>query len=141
MNVERCEILAAWLEAGGDKRLTPIGEIEFNMGSFYEPQAAHNDNLAHCGTTCCIGGAAVAFFVVKERWDVKGQFHMHSGAEALGLSFDQADALFYPVWNDRFDFPVPYENISAAWGARVIRYMIATGDIDWPGQCNPEDVA
>jgi hypothetical protein len=143
MNIERLTKLAEWLE-GGALHQTIIFDmskgVSFTEVIPHDPQAS-----IECGTSCCIAGAAVqmfndlpALFLGQEErgylsnygreieWRVVGQ----EARELLELSVDQAERLFEPHLHH--DHTIYYFN-DPAWAARVIRHLIATGNVDWNG--------
>lgn len=116
MNVERLTVIAEWLEAGAKPRRFVKGG--FNMSWFF------GEN--NCGTTCCIGGAAQAFFGLRLP---KFLAENRDPQKILGLTDMQADELFYELtWVQRNTFEQ-----ERAHAARCIRNLIATGKVDWKG--------
>ena len=113
MNVERLNIIAEWLEAGAPHK---DGIDGFNMEDWHKED--------ECGTTCCIAGAAIQFFET----DSDPNTPLQTAARLIGLDSRDASELFYAT-----DVDDPLENISAAWAARCIRKLIATGEVDWEG--------
>lgn len=148
MNLENLIFIAEWLEAGAPHKGKVKG-FDISVGV----QVTKSDTPA-CGTTCCIAGAATQFFNDADGELVngaRGSFHdwsdadataeadwdfvFEEGRELLGLTMEQAKALFVPVgtygegiyadghnWSD---FNDPQK------AARVIRNLIATGKVDW----------
>lgn len=118
MDIERLNIIAEWLEAGAPHK---DGVDGFDMLSFIEETP--------CGTTCCIGGAAIQFF-----GDSDTSFPDDHAQALLGLDSDVADMLFYGgmTWDGRGE-AVPLEDITPAWAARCIRKLMETGEVDWVG--------
>lgn len=136
MNIERLDIIARWLEAGGEANGIPLrfDMREIFLGGY---DAETNTSKASCGTACCIAGAALT------KWgpgyylcgDLGGGWG--GATDLLDLTEHQADLLFAPS-----DYAVPCEastnawpcdhkDIDAAWAARTIRHLIATGEVRW----------
>ena len=110
MNKRRLGVIARWLEAGAPHK---NGVHGFSMRELFQ--------AGDCGTTCCISGAAHEF------WPDDEGPTPYFGQAQLGLTFEQAVRLFEPEGfsTGKYDSP--------AWGARVIRKLIATGEVDWAG--------
>lgn len=51
--------------------------------------------------------------------------------EILRLTSEQAESLFTPVGYAAEEWDDPYRPLTAALAARVIRHLIATGDVNW----------
>lgn len=108
---ERLIEIAEWLESGGEHK----GATAFDYGTWRAPN--------HCGTTCCIGGAAEHFnpaMMVDFFRDHFTDFE-EPAAYILGLEDGQANHLFY-------NGP---EDVQPERAARVIRNLVATGNVDW----------
>ena len=81
-----------------------------------------------CNTAVCIGGWAVRLFNLKQP-PLRGLFvKLIAGeklvADHLGLTEDQADALFYPPnYKDHY---YPLQQAVA-----VLDHLIETGEVDW----------
>jgi hypothetical protein len=119
MNIERLTAIAEWLEAGAPER---DGVQYFDMKWW-------NSDLksitGYCGTVCCIGGAA-------SLWWSTCRYSDDHAAEALGLNYSTANQLFYPTDSDQIDL-MDAVGSNAAWAARCVRNLIATGYVDWEG--------
>lgn len=76
----------------------------------------------HCGSPACIGGWARILFVP---WQDRFVGLTEVGFTRLGLSYGQADALFFPAggWNAYSAMP--------AQAVKVLDHLIATGEVDW----------
>lgn len=139
MNEERLNILAEWLEGGAQhERIT----FDMSTGLAYDEIVELDPNkIAQCGSSCCIAGAAVQFFnnppamietALKKRdineskteipwWTVKEE-----AASLLDLDVKTAHLLFEPAGGEKLaEYNDPY------WAGRVIRRLIATGEVDW----------
>lgn len=142
MNKERLTQIAEWLEEGAPIRGNVTG---FNMECFITEE--YNENYQPCGTICCIGGAAVAFFGPPELFQAyaKGDHVREPASYAAGryldLSSDEATSLFYAsddfiggalVWREEREEDL-LPDITTDWAARCIRKFIETGDVDWMG--------
>jgi hypothetical protein len=138
MHTERLTTLAEWLEAGAKHE-----RIKFDMttGITLEPVDDHDlKNVASCGTSCCIAGAAVQFFSPASLAGVTKNLDRDDDLEItwpwvaeraqflLDLGDDTADMLFQPA--DHFGGHLSnYDD--PAWAARTIRRLIETGEVDW----------
>lgn len=104
----------------------------FNMALWAAERDGDDDvapvRLKHdCGTCGCIGGWTDAIFRTP-----RSKMGAESAGRALGLTEDQAQALFFPwgfPWgvNDGDD----WENIKPAHAVRVLDHLLATGEVDW----------
>lgn len=142
LNIAALDRVAKWLEAGAPHTATPNGPP---VTGFDMSRGVAIDS-AGCGTVCCIAGAVCQFEGVTNaeavdmlasaegNWHELGWWGAHGVAgqaqEILGLTSEQADSLFTPVgYNyDKWD---DYRPLTAALAARVIRHLIATGDVNW----------
>jgi hypothetical protein len=144
MNIDKLVEIAEWLEAGAPES---HGVVKFGMEVFMDP--AYNDRPG-CGTVCCIAGAVVQF-ESEEPFASHWQHQIRQGMKVsdharqiLELSESNADALFLAydaqdLLGDEADqLEVnPLTLIGAAWAARCIRKLIATGEVDWAGTYVP----
>lgn len=124
MNAERLTAIAEWLEAGAPER---DGVAGFDMRDFIDRRS--------CGTYCCIAGAAVAMFEPSLFLNNNPYTGDTLATEILDLDEDTADALFYALGasTDAMDWSPAVVADDAAWAARCVRKLIATGKVDWPG--------
>lgn len=122
MNEERLKALAT--------RLRETQEANFNLGCWLVER--------HCGTVACIAGHAallaggvledgdnglVVMTQLEERAGVKMTVH-DAATEWLGLTSQQADALFIPHYDSCME-------ASPAQAASVVEELIATGLVRW----------
>jgi hypothetical protein len=118
MNVERLTELAEWLEAGAPIR---NGVDGYDISDFSQP--------AECGTAFCLAGAVIQWHFpggLESAESSPGVLRLSAPAmEILGLSRDQANALFFPVGL------CGEEYTDTAYAARVLRHLIATGEVAW----------
>lgn len=146
MHKIRLERLARWLEAGA-----PHETIKFDMREGvvlkeikrFENGTIDGEATMACGTSCCIAGAAVQFFndlptmLVKHSEDavrlkkIGWSTVRKEAEELLGLTRDQSWKLFTPATGDWGRVPEHYND--PKWAGRVIRKLIETGEVDWPG--------
>lgn len=117
MNIDRLTEIAEWLEAGALRRQEVRG---FNMERFC-------DGDAECGTVLCICGAAIAFDAHRSNAKLGELEYANEerGAHILGLNIGTANKLFYPRSIDAWD------RITPEHAGRVIRNLIATGQVNW----------
>lgn len=117
---ERLVIIAEWLERGGDAiKDKGIGGFDMDMWQLERS----------CGTICCIGGSVAMFFPDVYRHfmatDPEALEHVSPAGKALGLTEEQEQDLF-------FEYESPDDNpVTAEDAAKVIRHLIATGEVDW----------
>lgn len=120
MNKERLEIIATWLEAGAPHK---HGVDGFSMREYRRSDG--------CDTVCCIAGAAQQFFAPEA---VGLPESIHAAAQLLlDLHDTHADRLFMPL-NDFADFsagPNKPGYVTPMRAAKVIRHLMATGEVDW----------
>lgn len=122
MNIERLTKIAEWCEAQVRKEVTH--EL-LSMETFRSP-------VAHCGTAYCIAGYAVDCFY-ETVTGIKYSWQLNEGTstvatQLLELPADVAHELFFAEHSEE-----RLSRIDAAWAARCIRKLIATGVVDWPG--------
>ena len=143
MNTDRLAKIAEWLEAGGYDGVRDFDMrcgLEFGSMDPYWPK----DHLDKTDHVCGIAGAAVSMFgdivgVCRtcrgqhgDPWIADSDAVFGAGADALELDDEIAKALFWPARANGYD---DYNDPS--WAAAVIRKLIATGIVDWPG-CKPD---
>lgn len=142
LNLVRLEEIAAWLEAGAPHRADPNQPDNedaivsaFNMADF----GCTHDHDQGCGTACCIAGTANAFHFIRtaQPWDGDSLNNPALAIGLLGLTEDQAEALFYPfAWDGETGSreaigDTNWSRISPEHAARVIRHLMATGEVNW----------
>jgi hypothetical protein len=121
MNIELLTKIAEWLEQGGDEQAFGFG---FNMRDYFhnDDPDAETDTEPFCNSTCCIAGAAVA---LSRSLKVSGAYQT-LGAQALGLDELTSMRLFHAPGSGQ-----ELRDISPQRAARVVRHLIATGNVDW----------
>lgn len=144
LNIAALDRVAKWLEAGAPHTATPGG---IPVTGFDMSRGVAID-VKGCGTVCCIAGAVCQFegvtnaeagMLAEKGWGELGWWGTGGVAsqaqEILGLTSEQADNLFMPEgynsdeWEDEWEDD--YRPLTAALAARVIRHLIATGDVNW----------
>lgn len=138
LNIAALSRVAKWLEAGAPHTATPSGPP---VTGFDMSRGVAIDD-AGCGTVCCIAGAACQFEGVTNAgvagmlaadegdWRELGWWGVADQAqEILGLTSEQADSLFMP--DGHATGQADGRPLTAALAARVIRHLIATGDVNW----------
>lgn len=142
LNIAALDRVAKWLEAGAPCTATPGGVpvtgFDMSRGVAIDAEG--------CGTVCCIAGAACQFegvtnaaagiMLADDRtgyelgwWGANGV--AMQAQEILGLTSEQADSLFTPIGYNSDEWEDDYRPLTAALAARVIRHLIATGDVNW----------
>lgn len=154
MNVELLTNIAEWLEAGAPEARHGFG---FDMrwwkmtGDAMDP--FEDESRETCGTTCCIAGAAIELSGVMlnfSEW-AEGTDCSATARRVLGLTEEQALSLFDPWLDDYWSRPNLMDMllfdevglrkpIDPRAAAKVVRHLIATGEVDW-FKAMPEDVA
>lgn len=140
LNIAALDRVAKWLEAGAPHTATPNGPP---VTGFDMSRGVAVDD-AGCGTVCCIAGAVCQFEGVTNAEatqliaDGGGELEWFfsygvavQAQEILGLSSEQADSLFIPVGCNADKWEDDYRPLTAELAARVIRHLIATGDVNW----------
>lgn len=144
LNIAALDRVAKWLEAGAPHTATPGG---IPVTGFDMSRGVAIDGEG-CGTVCCIAGAVCQFEGVtnaeaagmlaadeEENWGElswRGVGGVATQAqEILGLTSEQADSLFTPSGYNSDKWEYDYRPLTAALAARVIRHLIATGDVNW----------
>lgn len=140
MNIERLTEIAEWLERGAPERDGVKGFYMpdfFSMSTdvYYDIRSAlrvgevnrADEIFRGCGTTCCIAGAAIAFYAEHPATVVTSVYTDEIGkaAELLELDYNTAIKLFAPAFS--------MDKIHPAWAARCVRKLIAVGVVDWLG--------
>jgi hypothetical protein len=150
MNTERLAYLATWLEEGAKHELITF-DMEYGISIQSEDYDASRHNA--CKTSCCIAGAATQFFMPKD--NLVELFRKHapqtiqpewmdnddksvdwypvfeSGKDLLGLTEEQASALFAPGGRGTRMSEYLEDYNDPAWAGRTIRHLIKTGEVDW----------
>jgi len=140
MNKRRLAGIARWLERGAPHKKNVV---EFNMveGFKYKDVKATAAETNACGTTCCIAGAAVQFYskpveLIEKAMQETTYPHIpwfmvrNEAEELLGLDSKTADKLFMGRMASGGNCR---HLVDSKWAARVIRKLIATGEVDWEG--------
>ncbi len=136
MNKRRLAGIARWLERGAKAKKNVVKFDMSNGVMFQGPHDATLEDKFSCGTACCIAGAAVMFYnkpleLARESYAYAGISWTSVRAEAyklLDLDSDRGYQLFYGIGGIG-----ACSSVSPAWAARVIRKLIATGEVDWAG--------
>jgi hypothetical protein len=138
MNIERLTKIAEWLEGGGKPNGVPA---TFDMSSWLMKYG--HDEKNECGTACCIAGAAVLKFGSPHDMARVDEYSASAdgiGMRLLELTEEDSDMLFCPdsYWpgmeegeKEPDGWPERNEGVDAAWAARTIRRLIATGEVRW----------
>lgn len=140
LNIAALDRVAKWLEAGAPCTATPGG---VPVTGFDMSRGVAIDD-AGCGTVCCIAGAACQFEGVTNA-EVDSMLDADEGncrelgwanvalsaQEILGLTSEQAYSLFTPEGYASDEWEDDYRPLTAALAARVIRHLLATGDVNW----------
>lgn len=140
LNIAALDRVAKWLEAGAPHTTTPGG---IPVTGFDMSRGVAIDD-GGCGTVCCIAGAVCQFEGVTNA-EVAGMLAAGptqwreliwwgiaiQAQEILGLTSEQADSLFTPSGYNSDEWEDAYRPLTAALAARVIRHLIATGDVNW----------
>lgn len=110
MNIERLTVLR--------DHIANLPSTRFDMGSFCtgHPISLGIDLSDNCGTAGCIAGWACALFAPDK------VISLQRAEALLGLTWEQADALFYPL----------HMNQPASVAAAVLTNLIETGAVTWP---------
>lgn len=144
MNTDRLAKIAEWLEAGGWDGLRGFS-LNCTMGFHdFDVEQTFRRPLARLECCCDLAGYAIHKFGDPESYrhalrdnrdgsyDVPILTAETDAASLLGLAEGVAFRLFDPFGNGPED---DYNDPS--WAAAVIRRLIATGKVDWPG-CKPD---
>jgi hypothetical protein len=128
MNIERLTEIAEWLEAGAPERngVAAFNMVDFNITPDEFKVITGKKPPVSCGSICCIAGTANVW------WPDENNTYMTSARKKLGLSFSQANTLFFANEGEEEEERV-LSDISPAWAARCVRKLIATGCVDWNG--------
>lgn len=134
MNRELLTQIAEWLEAGAPHK---AGISQFNMNKLIDTASYTNSpNPIHgCGTACCIAGAAIQFTQENKNLPPMDRLpaisaNWQQAGELLRLQDDLAYALFFGE-NLEGKWIVDLEEVTAKDAAKVIRHLLATGEVDW----------
>jgi hypothetical protein len=136
MHIQRLTAIAQWLEAGAPEK---AGVSRFHMTRYIV------QDHQHCGTRCCIAGAAIQF----DRAEKGERPYRHEteitgvntydctavvtvAARILDLPFNTAAKLFVGE-NTHHSPGAMLSDVTPAWAARCIRKLMATGEVDWSG--------
>jgi hypothetical protein len=142
LNIELLTKISDWLKA--DASGVPVAIWHFDMYTWIDIQTTDTPQ-GWCGTTCCIGGAALVFgnfefvsevanvqiegFGVEQHIKLDGDKNeiFHVAKAALDLTHNQAGVLFEP-W---FSIPELNDGITSAQAARTVDHLIKTGEVCW----------
>lgn len=100
----------------------------FNMQHWVERLKDNHGNV--CGTVMCLGGA-IAFMLGEKPYY---QFGINSGARWLGVDYDTADALFYPMSIDDdglATMDIDWNSINTEVAVKLLTTFMETGKVDW----------
>lgn len=152
MNIERLEVIARWLETGGEPNGVPMWFTmtvtdtfiaDAHDAAIFAPIWDWDKISGHsCGTAGCIAGAATLLWGEEKRpqnWGwVSGGAWWNGAHVKLGLDIDTANLLFAPDTYDPSgriggtpDWPHELESITPDWAARTIRHLMKTGKVRW----------
>lgn len=116
MNTEAIRLVAKELLA--QNTILPNGErLQFDMKNW-------------CGTTCCIAGWT-NILIPDDETAAEGEHDLFSAKRKLGLTREQALALFSPALNIR------YSEVTPQQAAEVLLRLADTGRVDWGKLKNP----
>lgn len=113
-------------------RVIETMDARFDMSEWFRTndyrELMNPDALHDCGTSCCIGGTMEAL------WKKSSERSLGEATigELIGIDEVGTEALFYPPDHDARGRKL-LECANAAVGAAVVRYLAATGEVDWPG--------
>lgn len=117
----RLEALANWLEKGGESPHIQFGMYTYLTLLDEDGNETFDENQA-CGSVCCMAGALAQTF-----GNIKTTIHGHGifdvARELVGLNLNDAVDLFVPA--------LDLHSITPRQAARVVRHLLATGEIDW----------
>lgn len=127
MNKERLEQVEQWLLAGAPER-------RFDMNTLVDIPADQKENW--CGTSCCIAGYVfsqeVAFNPSKHnRYFVGFEQVGPIAAEALGLSFEVSNRLFYIQSTSGVGYDGDWAEVTTEQAAQAVRNVIEQGEPMW----------
>lgn len=120
----RLAVLADWLEAGGESP-----HIKFGMHTYLKLLDENGNETPNkdeaCSSICCMAGALAQTFgdPSKVLW-WSGIGISEYARKLVGLNREDCNALFVPEWVD-------LRAVTPQQAARVVRHLIATGEIDW----------
>jgi len=140
MNKRRLAGIARWLERGAPHKHNVVA-FDMSEGFKYKERKATAVETNACGTICCIAGAAVQFYnkpveLIEKAMQETTSSHIpwfmvrNEAEKLLGLDSVTANKLFMA----RLASGGSCRHIAdSKWAARVIRKLIATGEVDWEG--------
>lgn len=118
----RLAVLADWLEAGGESPHIKFGMYTYL--TFLDKNGNETpDKDEACGSICCMAGALAQTFGDRMAMR-KGTSIMQCARELVGMNALDAMELFVPSMLD-------LRAVTPRQAARVVRHLIATGEIDW----------
>lgn len=107
--------------------------LSYNYAETPPPKSEYTANV--CGTPSCIGGWSEAVMKFERGDGINGGLtrDQEGVAEWLGLTYDQAEALFYPnsYANEEGEWVSPFY-ASREDSVKHLRHIIETGEVNWP---------
>ena len=131
LNIERLTILRDHIAALDPSRFNMAVWSQSDLDALSTAtlyQMQHN-----CGTAACIGGWAETLFVAKEPTDFIGAGSDTLTIEALGITAEQAEELFFPHYQlSEAGLDASYSQLTQRQAVEVLDHLIETGQVDWP---------
>lgn len=138
LNVELLTKIAEWLE-GGAVHVDQMGnKYAFDMNAWHCPVDSTVESVPadypDCGTVMCIGGAVMQFLNEDDvsLFSNYQKIMEERAGKALGMESKDSYNLFYPWHSETFNHAKFSDyDLTPANCAKVIRNLIATGEVDW----------